>query len=340
MTENTTQSADVTGTADTKHRHSIVSRAIIACATIICITLLGILGNSYVTNALEGDAEAINVAGSLRMQAWRLAATAEADPERLQLYVEKMQTTLDSPSLRAALERHRDSALPALHTAVVDQWQRKMRPLLVGEAPQAKPLREQASVFVDLLNGIVATLQRRSEHNLALIQRVQLGTLLVILLSTCVLIFDLRKHLAAPLRQLSALAHQVSRGDFSGRIRPGSGTELDLLASTFNKMNEELAGLYADMETKVKDKTAELTHTNAALHLLFESARMLYNQPEDPVRMMARSLAAVREALGCGPVSLCLNNGAGVVTTPRLPPKVASRRTTANYPAAPSVRRT
>ncbi|MEH6387348.1 type IV pili methyl-accepting chemotaxis transducer N-terminal domain-containing protein [Pseudomonas profundi] len=311
MTQDTIQSTDVSGTADTKPRHSIVSRAIIACAIIICITLLGILGNSYVTSALEGDAEAINVAGSLRMQAWRLAATADADSARLQSHVEKMQATLESPILQAAMDRHRASALPALHEAVVDHWQRGMRPLLVDKTPQIQSLGEQVPVFVNLLDGIVATLQRLSERNLAMIQRVQLGTLLVVLLSTCALILDLRKHLATPLRQLTALAHQVSRGDFTGRMRAGSGTELDLLASTLNKMNEELASLYADMETKVNDKTAELTRTNAALHLLFESARTLYNQPADPVRMMARSLAAVRQALGCGPVSLCLNSGAG-----------------------------
>ena len=306
-----TRTADIPETAITKPRHSIVARAIVACAIIICITLLGILGNSYMTAALEGDAEAINVAGSLRMQAWRMVATADTDPAGLQAHVEKMRATLESPSMQAALARHQASALPALHAAVVDQWQHEMRPLLVGDTSRIEPLREQVPVFVNLLDGIVATLQRLSEQNLAMIQRVQLGTLLIVLLSTCALIFDLRRLLAAPLRQLTALAHQVSRGDFSGRIKPGAGTELDLLASTLNKMNEELAGLYADMETKVNDKTAELTRTNAALHLLFDSARMLYNQPEDPVRMMAGSLAAVREALGCGPVSLCLNSGAG-----------------------------
>lgn len=315
MNKDTPNARDFPDTPVFEPRHSIVSRAIIACATIICFTLLGILGNTYMTDALEGDAEAINVAGSLRMQAWRLTATAASEPARLQADIEVLDTTLQSAVLQSALKRHEASALPELHAAVVNQWQQSMRPLLVAAEPSAQPskqsFREQVPVFVDLLDGIVTSLQHLSERNLAVIHAIQLGTLLVVLVSACLLIFDLRRHLAGPLRQLTTLAHQVSHGDFSGRIRLGSGTELDLLARTLNRMNEELAGLYADMESKVNDKTAELTRSNAALHLLFDSARMLYNQPDDPVRMMARSLAGVRQALGCGPVSLCLNSGAG-----------------------------
>ena len=36
------------------------------------------------------------------------------------------------------------------------------------------------------------------------------------------------------------------------------------------------------MEQKVDDKTAALTRSNATLQLLFNSARMLYSQPDDP----------------------------------------------------------
>lgn len=90
---------------------------------------------------------------------------------------------------------------------------------------------------------------------------------------------------------------------------PGD-TELSLLARTLNQMSQELAGLYAEMEQKVDDKTAALTRSNATLQLLFNSARMLYSQPDDPSLMMGSLLTKVQEVLDTGPISLCLNRSA------------------------------
>jgi len=292
-------------------RHSIVFNTLVAFVVIIGVSLVSMLASLYLADALEGDAEAINQAGSLRMQAYRLAFTAEHGSQAL-LYerIETLQQTLRSPSLRSALHRHDGTHLPVLHAAVSLHWEQGMRPLLDAQPARLEEYRREAPAFVNELDTFVRTLQEASEGKLSVIRALQAGTLFVIVVIAFVLIYGLHNNLATPLRSLTRMARDIGKGDFSGQVQIPGDTELSLLARTLNQMSQELAGLYADMEQKVDDKTAALTRSNATLQLLFDSARMLYSKPDDPTQMMGAQLSKVQQILDTGPISLCLNRSA------------------------------
>jgi len=292
-------------------RHSIVFNTLVAFVVIIGFSLVSMLASLYLADALEGDAEAINQAGSLRMQAYRLAFTAEHGPQALlEERIDILERTLRSASLRSALHRHGDTPLPGLHGGVLQHWQERMRPLLDAQPPRLDDYRREAPEFVSELDVFVRTLQEASEGKLGVIRALQAGTLFIIVLIAFVLIYGLHNNLATPLRSLTKMARDIGKGDFSGRVEIPGDTELSLLARTLNQMSQELAGLYAEMEQKVDDKTAALTRSNATLQLLFNSARMLYSQPDDPSLMMGSLLTKVQEVLDTGPISLCLNRSA------------------------------
>ncbi|WP_376779338.1 type IV pili methyl-accepting chemotaxis transducer N-terminal domain-containing protein [Pseudomonas lopnurensis] len=289
-------------------RHSIVFNTLVAFVVIIGFSLMSLLGSLYLADALEGDAEAINQAGSLRMQTYRLAFVAEqGSPQSLEERIATLENTLESASLRSALLRHRNSALPALHASVLQHWQQRMRPLLDGPTVRLDEYRQEAHIFVRELDVFVHALQEASEGKLGVIRALQAGTLFIIVAIAFVLIYGLHNNLATPLRSLTKMARDIGQGDFSGQVRIPGDTELSLLARTLNQMSQELASLYAQMEQKVDEKTAALTRSNASLQLLFNSAQMLYSQPEDPSQMMGSLLAKVQQVLGTGQVSLCLN---------------------------------
>ncbi len=292
-------------------RHSIVFNTLVAFVVIIGVSLLSMLANLYLADALEGDAEAINQAGSLRMQAYRLAFTAEHGSQAL-LYerIETLQQTLRSASLRSALHRHGSTRLPALHAAVSQHWEQDMRPLLDAQPARLEDYRREAPAFVSELDAFVRTLQEASEGKLSVIRALQASTLFVIVLIAFVLIYGLHNNLATPLRSLTKMARDIGKGDFSGQVQIPGDTELSLLARTLNQMSQELASLYAQMEQKVDDKTAALTRSNATLQLLFDSARLLYSKPDDPTQMMGAQLNKVQQVLDTGPISLCLNRSA------------------------------
>lgn len=292
-------------------RHSIVFSTLVAFVIIIGVTLVSMLGALHMADALEGDAGAINQAGSLRMHAYRLALTADQDPAALREQIKVMDAKLASASIESALIRHDSSELNQLHAQAVEQWQQTMRPLL--EIAEGAPrFRAEVPRFVAHLDEFVRTLQESSEKTLEIIRALQIGTLFVIVLIAFLLIFALNKNLVTPLRQLTAMARQISGGNFTGQVTVPGETELSMLSRTLNQMNQELATLYGEMEHKVNEKTAALRHSNETLQLLFDSARLLYTQPDEPVLMMGKQLPRVRELLGCGPVSLCLNRIAEV----------------------------
>ncbi len=292
-------------------RHSIVFNTLVAFVIIIGFSLAGMLATLYLADALAGDAEAINQAGSLRMQAYRLASTdPRSTPALLSERLEALQATLDSASLRSALLRHGSTRLPALHASVREHWQASMRPLLDAQPPQLEAYSDKVPALVNELNLLVRTLQEASESKLGVIRALQAVTLFIIVLVAFVLIYGLHNNLATPLRSLTRMARDIGRGDFRGQVQVPGNTELSLLARTLNQMSQELASLYADMENKVDDKTAALTRSNATLQLLFDSARMLYSTPDDPSQMMGAQLNKVQQVLDTGPISLCLNRSA------------------------------
>lgn len=289
-------------------RHSIVFSTLVAFVIIIGVSLVSMLGGLYMADSLQGDAGAINKAGSLRMQAYRLALLTDQDSATLDRHAQQMDATLGSAAIESALLRHDDSGLKRLHAQALEQWRQTMRPLLNDPDPAAAAdFRAEVPQFVAQLDDFVGTLQASSERNLAVIRGLQVGTLFVTALIAFLLLFALNNKLVTPLRQLTAMARQISRGNFTGQVTVAGETELSMLSRTLNQMNQELASLYAEMEHKVDEKTAALRRSNATLQLLFDSARLLYGRPDEPVLMMGRQLAKVREILGCGPVSLCLN---------------------------------
>lgn len=291
-------------------RHSIVFNTLVAFVVIISITLLSMLGNLYMAEALEGDAEAINQAGSLRMLTYRLATSAEYEPREVtEQQIAKLEATLQSRSLEIATNR--DEHIQTIHNAIIANWKGTLRPLL--DQPEDLPeYRAQAPIFVEQLNSLVHALQRSSESNLAVMRGLHVGTLFVIVVIAFVLIYGLHNNLATPLRSLTQLARQVGRGNFKGSVEIPGDTELSLLARTLNQMNNELAELYAEMEQKVASKTAKLRRSNESLQLLFDTARLLYSQADEPEVLMGQMLKEVQRILDVGPISLCLNRTAGV----------------------------
>lgn len=288
-------------------KHSVVFETLLAFVVIIGVSLLSLLGNLYLADALHGDAAAINQAGSLRMQSYRLALTLDqSDRQLLQKQIDGMNATLAAPVLRSTLRRHPNSELSASYQQVIQHWQEVMQPLLQADAT-ATLYSEQLPGFTAELEVFVHSLQAASEAKLGIIRILHISTLFIIVIIAFILIYRLHNNLTSPLRALTAMARRVGQGDFSSRMQVKGDTELSLLGRTLNQTSSELAELYARMGEKVSDKTAALQRSNETLQLLFNSAQILYSQPQDPQHLMGHMLGKVQQILGSGPVSLCLN---------------------------------
>ncbi len=68
-----------------------------------------------------------------------------------------------------------------------------------------------------------------------------------------------------PVKELIAGTHRVADGDLDYRLPVRSADELSDLAASFNKMTAEVAGVHAEIEERVRRKTAELDQAHRSL---------------------------------------------------------------------------
>jgi len=68
-----------------------------------------------------------------------------------------------------------------------------------------------------------------------------------------------------PVKELIAGTHRVADGDLDYRLEVRNHDELSDLASSFNKMTTEVAGAHAEIEERVRRKTAELDQAHRSL---------------------------------------------------------------------------
>ena len=105
-----------------------------------------------------------------------------------------------------------------------------------------------SSVYVDELRSSSVALQKRV---------ILLGLAILLLATLGALLFSRR--LTAPLLELSRLAERVRRGDFSGRSPQLRQDEIGQLTATFNQMLDQIQDNINNLDTKVAQRTAELS---------------------------------------------------------------------------------
>ena len=288
---------------------SLAVRTLLAFTLIITVMLVSMLGGMYLSDSIRGDAAALNKAGSLRMQAYRLALlTGESEVYELPAYIAEFEATLITPSLMTAIDKNAQHKLSTRYARVQHQWQQLMLPLLQQVPPQKRSFRLEIPIFVDLLDSFVGELQAESERKLSVIRGLQISTLFVTVLIGFLVILGVNNLLLMPLQELVQLTKNIGRGSFEGRIKFSADNELGVLAGTLNQMSAELSDLYENLEKKVDEKTIALQRSNRTLALLFNSARSLYKTSSDPLTLLADLLAPIEQTLGLGPVSLCLTD--------------------------------
>lgn len=297
-------------------RRSVILQTLIAFSLVIFFNLLSMLAGMYLSESIRGDAEAINKAGSLRMQSYRLALAINVGPDSqlglraIQDYIEEFDRTVHSRSLVQAVKSKED--LNHAYSQIVGRWKSLMRPLLEQEPPQKRAYSHEVPLFVNSLDNFVHQLQLASERKLSYIRGLQISALFTTILLALFVILNSHTRLVVPLLKIIAHSKSIGKGnlgqkfDLSSKINDKN--ELGLLAKTLDMMAIELSGLYTSLEHKVDNKTFELKRSNDSLKLLFNTAKNLYKTADDPVPALADLLPPIKRTLHCKSVTLCLFN--------------------------------
>jgi two-component system nitrate/nitrite sensor histidine kinase NarX len=272
-----------------------------------------------VAETTQGSGQAINLAGSLRMQSWRMASIYQrllqdgtpAHRETLQQAISRFESDLKAGPILAVLPDDETAPLRQVYRQVESSWRTRIKPGLL-DLPAARPVTvtdtavlDQIPAFVARINDLVKQIEEAAEAKI-MVMRVILGasviaTLLVVILS----IYLVYNILVRPLRGLLGLADQIGQGNLAVRTDLAGEDEIGRLGQAFNHMAEDLSKLYQNLEARVEEKTAELTIANQSLSLLYHSIARLYNGPVAP-DTYAILLKDLENVLGVGHGLACL----------------------------------
>ncbi|ATM96099.1 nitrate/nitrite sensor protein NarX [Yersinia frederiksenii] len=248
----------------------------------LLMILLGMLGlagmtiSSWMAQSIQGNAHAINKAGSLRMQSYRLLSMVPLDQDDLP-YLAALEQDKTSSDLQHALQRE---GLTSQYRQIERYWQTTLKPQLL-QAKQPTDVSTSVADFVHQLDALVLAIDHKTEQRLLLVTMIQLVFIVLTLGLLLATIYYLRRRLLRPWLQLISMANAIGRGDFSKRYTLSyQRDEMGMLGTALNRMSQELSFIYNDLEQRVAQKTADLQQKNQVLAFLYHSSRQLHtHQP-------------------------------------------------------------
>lgn len=247
---------------------------------LLVLALVSIGVTITVTWQLEGGAAAVNEAGRMRMQTWRMAqALAAGDRERLATQMQQFDASValllqGDPARPLVVPRH-DSATDEAFSEVRARWavlqQRWSGPAAPGPADAAA----EAEAFVEAIDRFVTAIERQLSQWTQWLNLVQLSMMALAIAAAVALLYTAYLFVFDPLARLQRALAAVEAGDLSARVVARSADEFGALADGFNRMAETLQGLYQNLEGKVREKTLRLEAKQARLAALYEASALV-----------------------------------------------------------------
>lgn len=240
------------------------------------IVILSVLATGLALTTVAGsqsDAEAINIAGSLRMQSYRLAFDLDQQSPELELHLQQYRQSLQAPALQKLARFYVPAEVRNHYLALQRAWQTMERQIRDG---QAAAYRAEVAGYVNRVDHFVSALQRYSELKLTLVAAVSVLGYAAIIGLVLFCIRFMRRQVVTPLQHLVDASQRVQQRDFRHpQLDVALPNELGVLSQTFSAMSDELARLYQSLELKVQEKTRRLQQANETLEVLYRCSQAL-----------------------------------------------------------------
>lgn len=259
---------------------SLSTKLIRTGASLLLVALASIGLTLWVTWQLEGGAAAVNEAGRMRMQTWRLASavqTSLVSVER-QALVARFDDTLK-------LLRIGDPARPLFmpwdddvereFTQIERLWAQRRGQWLATPPPTAAASVAAAEEFVTAIDALVLAIEQQLSRLTAILNLFQFVMMVLAIGGAVVMLFTGYMYVINPLDNLRQGLRQVETGDFSTRIPMDTQDEFGQVAAGFNRMAATLQSLYGSLEAKVRAKTQRIESQRVRLEALYEVSAFL-----------------------------------------------------------------
>jgi two-component system nitrate/nitrite sensor histidine kinase NarX len=247
----------------------------------LLIALLIIAVTLWVSWQLEGGAAAVNEAGRMRMQTYRLALSigtddAKALPGQLAQFQKSIELLRDGDAERPLFVPW-DDAVRADFAVVERDWSQFRTRWITGRPDAVEGLRADAATFSMHIDAFVAAIESHMSRWTALLHLLQVAMMSLAVLGTAVLVYTGYRFVLEPVGQLKDTTERIERGDFNARVERITTDEFGTLAKGFNSMAEHLQSMYRNLEAKVAEKTSELQEKRERLEALYDVTSLAAN---------------------------------------------------------------
>ncbi len=248
------------------------------------------------------DAEAINIAGSLRMQSYRMAHALNINDQNIDDKVALFESSLNSQALQKVAKQ--DNEMNQRYLKVKQHWQ-QLKPYVVSR--DAIYFDHQVVGFVDLIDQFVAETQYNSEEKVFSLTFLQIFAFVIISLIAIYTLWYIQRNISKPIYRLVEAVRQVQSGNFKISIATRyASIEMETLARGIISMSQDLDSSYQTLENQVKEKTKELRRANQDLNFLYNLEQILFNSTLNQQHFQ-QSLQLLCETLGIEGAKLQLN---------------------------------
>ena len=272
-----------------------LSRKLIRTGAALLLVGLGSIGLTlWVTWQLEGGAAAVNEAGRMRMQTWRLSSSVQAAVPR-----EKVQSLVASFDSSLELLRDGDPSRPlfvpwdenstASFELVQRLWAVQRSQWLQSDGMAATESLRSADSFVEAIDRFVLSIEHQMARFTAILNLFQFVMMALAVGSAVVMLYTGYLYVINPLSNLRHGLHRIEKGDFGARVDVETQDEFGQVAAGFNGMARRLQELYGGLEAQVAAKTQRIEAQRARIETLYEVSAFLANA--DTIESLSKGFA-------------------------------------------------
>jgi two-component system nitrate/nitrite sensor histidine kinase NarX len=261
-------------------RHPLTVKLAVVGSAVLVLALASIGLTLWVTWQLEGGAAAVNEAGRMRMQTWRLASVAKggaplAEVPRLVAQFDKGLKELRAGDPQRPLFVPWNDNVAERFAAVESVWGNLRQFWLLQPEKNSIRIDASAAEFVGAIDLLVLAIEQQLARLTAILNLFQFLMMALAVGSAVAMLYTSYLYVISPLGRLQMGLRRLEEGDFATRIDVDTADEFGAVAAGFNRMAHTLQTMYARLEALVKAKTLRIEAQHARLESLYEVSAFL-----------------------------------------------------------------
>lgn len=243
-------------------------------SAMLVVALVSIGLTLWVTWELEGGAAAVNEAGRMRMQTWRLTSSAQAqvpqaDIARLVGEFDDSLKVLRQGDPARPLFVPSDEQVSGQFAVVESVWQVQRGLWLQKDGPTPMEALKAADTFVEAIDRFVLAIEHQLSGLTAILKLLQFVMVALTIGGAIIMRYTSYLYVINPLANLRDRLKHLESGDFSARVDVDTHDEFGHVAAGFNRMASTLQSLYGGLEIQVENKTRRIEAQRARLEVLY-----------------------------------------------------------------------